>query len=95
MVRMTAKGRRLVREATGEVRPKRLPVGTLKEWHWRALSTAYTAAESGVYDECGDYGGISWKTWLRLREYKHKGENRPFIKEVEIGGSSSYNRITL
>jgi hypothetical protein len=69
--RMTLLGRRVVRTATGEVREKPLPVGTLREYHWRALELILGAGDAGLADgghSC--YGNISWKTWLRLRDYK-------------------------
>ncbi|MGU3567456.1 hypothetical protein [Paenibacillus sp. D51F] len=86
IVRITAKGRRVVRKATGEVRPKKQPAVMLREWHWRALSMAYQAyleKTEGLLDEWGtaSYGGISWNTWLRLRGYRLNGEYIQLVKE--------------
>src|SRR6266699_5146777 len=36
-VQITKAGRKMVREALNVKAPKSLPVGTLREWHWRAL----------------------------------------------------------
>ena len=35
-IQITPAGRKLVRCATGEQREKPLPLGTLREWHWKA-----------------------------------------------------------
>ena len=59
-----------MREATGTQREKALPVGTLREWHWRAMALAWKSRPEGVQDETGSYGSIGWNTWLRLRDYK-------------------------
>ncbi len=68
-IQITPAGRKLVRQVLG-VRSTAHVTGTLKEWHWRALSLAYAARESkGVALESSYYGHIGWKTWLRLRDY--------------------------
>jgi hypothetical protein len=80
-LRMTTAGRKLARAATGEVRPAKLPVGTLREWHWRALVLLYRAGALKGEGPGGRYyaidddkmewrTGISWETLLRLLEYK-------------------------
>jgi hypothetical protein len=69
-LRMTPAGRKLVRSWTGARAYKALPAGTLREWHWRALATAYAASDEGLEGEYGDYAHIGWSTWLRLRDYK-------------------------
>jgi hypothetical protein len=84
-VRMTPKGRKLVREATGEPREKRLPAGTLRKWQWAALAKLYAAREQGGLqqeDFGGRFGGIGWNTWLRLRDYKPGA----LIEEYHTGG---------
>lgn len=91
-VRMTPKGRKLVRSATQEQRPKRLPPGTLREWHWRALVKVYEAhlnGDVGVGSKwgLGDYGGISWNTWLRLKFYK----DSQLITEHEVRGNDAFD----
>lgn len=74
-VRLTRKGRKEARSLLGESAPKRLPKGTLQEWHWNALARLYEAG--GELDSAqhvsGCYGGIGWKTWLRLRDYHDTG----------------------
>lgn len=85
LVKMTTKGRRLARSLTGEQRERPLPIGTLREWHWKALVVAYQAGDEGVkqdYAFSGRYSGIGWNTWLRLRDYKHQGKEHPLIREA-------------
>jgi hypothetical protein len=87
LVKMTSKGRRLARSLTGEQRERPLPTGTLREWHWKALVVAYQAGAEGVkqkYSSTGDYGGIGWNTWLRLRDYKYQGQEQPLIAEGSV-----------
>lgn len=68
-IQIAKAGRALVRQALA-LRGGRSVIGTLQEWHWRALSLAYAARESkGIALESGYYGHIGWKTWLRLRDY--------------------------
>ena len=59
-----------MRECTGTKAYKAPPVGTLKEWHWRALAKAYAARDEGLEGSYGDYANIGRPTWLRLRDYK-------------------------
>ncbi len=70
MLQITSTGRKLVRTATGDRREKRLLPGTLREWHWKAMVEAWKARPAGIMADYGDYGGIGWNTWLRLRDYK-------------------------
>lgn len=74
-VRLTRKGRALARKLLGESAPKKLPKGTLREWHWNALARLYEAGGelSSELHTSGCYGGIGWKTWLRLRDYYDTG----------------------
>jgi hypothetical protein len=92
-VRMTTKGRKLVRAAVGEKRTAgSLPTGTLREWHWKALVRAYCAGDTGISaDVPGLYGNIGWKTWVRLRDYKFHGEYTPLISEVKIQPSIDWH----
>ncbi len=86
-VQITRAGRKLVREALGIKPALPLPVGTLREWHWRALCRAYVRGEQGMgYDiDTGDgFGYVSWNTVLRLRDYRVKGEDRPLVAWVRI-----------
>jgi hypothetical protein len=79
-VQITKEGRKMVRDALGIKGPKAPVVGTLQEWHWRALAKAYTAGEHGVREEGIGYGRIGWNTWLRLRDYKIHGVEYPLIR---------------
>jgi hypothetical protein len=74
-VRLTRKGRKEARKLLGESAPKKLPKGTLREWHWNALARLYEAGGelSSELHVSGCYGGIGWKTWLRLRDYYDTG----------------------
>lgn len=74
-VRLTRKGRKEARSLLGESAPKKLPKGTLREWHWNALARLYEAGGelSSELHTSGCYGGIGWKTWLRLRDYYDTG----------------------
>ncbi len=85
-VRLTTKGRKLVREALGLQASKSLPVGILREWHWRALVEAWNAGDDGVRDSRSK--GISWNTWMRLRDYKIRGEEKPLVAEKKYYGES-------
>ncbi len=74
----------MVREALNVKAPKALPVGTLREWHWRGLCRAYVRSDQGLpYDsDLGDgFGYVSWNTCLRLRDYTVKGQERGLIRE--------------
>ncbi len=88
-VRLTTKGRRLVRKAQDIKTPARLPTGTLREWHWRALCRGYVRGEEGMgydKDEQDGFGYVSWKTCLRLRDYRTHGEEKPLIGEKRFPG---------
>lgn len=92
-VRITAKGRKLVRFATQEVRPNKPPAGTLKEWHWKALVMVYSAhlnVDVGIRAKYGygDYGDLSWNTWLRIQDYKYRGEYNGLVEEYEFNDTS-------
>lgn len=80
-VQITKDGRKMVREALNLKAPAKLPVGTLREWHWKALVKAYIAGNKGVKNEGAWYGDISWNTWLRLRDYKVQGKEKPLADE--------------
>ncbi len=79
-IQITKAGRALVRKALGVSSSKQI-VGTLQEWHWRALAKAYEAGEHGVREEGLGYGRIGWNTWLRLRDYQIHGVEYPLIQE--------------
>ena len=79
-IQITPSGRALVRQAL-DIRGGKQVVGTLQEWHWRALAKAYTDGEQGVREEGLGYGRIGWNTWLRLRDYQIHKVEYPLIKE--------------
>ena len=79
-IQITKAGRALVRKALDVPSGKQI-VGTLQEWHWRALAKAYEAGEHGVREEGLGYGRIGWNTWLRLRDYQIHKVEYPLIKE--------------
>jgi len=79
-IQITKAGRALVRKAHNVPSSKQI-VGTLQEWHWRALAKAYEAGEHGVREEGLGYGRIGWNTWLRLRDYQIHKVEYPLIKE--------------
>lgn len=86
-VQITKAGRKLVREALAIVPEKKLPVGTLREWHWRALCRAYVRGDQGMgyNQDTGDgFGYVSWNTCLRLRDYRVKGQDYPLIREARV-----------
>jgi hypothetical protein len=72
-VQITPRGRKVVRAATGEQRPKLPPKGQLRERQWAALARLYAAGDNGESTEDMQYGrgGFDWfRTLLRLRDYK-------------------------
>jgi hypothetical protein len=75
-LRMTTNGRKLARSWTGAKVYKAPPVGTLKEWHWRALAKAYAAGDEGLEGEYGVYEHIGERTWQRLLEYQSRRPGR-------------------
>jgi len=87
-IRLTTKGRKLVRQAIGYQAPKKLPTGTLQEWHWKALAEVWKAGDEGIIsDDRTGYARIGWNTWQRLRDYKVYGENKPLADETSIHSS--------
>jgi hypothetical protein len=75
-IQITRSGRKMVREARSLKAPKALPVGILREWHWKALVHAYRAGDAGV---SAWPRGIGRNTVLRLEDYRVKGQERPLI----------------
>lgn len=82
-LRLTTAGRKLVRAGIGEVREKKLPAGTLREWHWRALVELYRSGKLVYDDSTGRHFGadrdaatLKWEdgvttdTIMRLEDYK-------------------------
>ena len=85
-IKLTTKGRKLIRQALAIASPARLLAGTLREWHWRALCWAYVRGDEGIpYDrDTGEFGYVSWNSILRLRDYKQHGEVTPIVKEKKF-----------
>lgn len=83
-VKLTVKGRKVARELTGVQPEKKLPVGTLRDYHWKALVAAYHAEPNGLqWDGAGKYGPFKWQTvWLRLRDYKRSGKAYPLVDDT-------------
>lgn len=74
-VKMTARGRRVIRAATGQPKRQKRPPGQLSKSQWRALKALYEAGQEGVrYSETGGYEyrhhRLSWPAMRRLRDYK-------------------------
>jgi len=84
-IQMTPKGRQLAREASAKT-AERPPVGALRQWHWKAIAEAWKARPEGLRSKDAYYGRISWNTWLRLRDYKERGEAKPLVEEYRIWG---------
>ena len=81
-VRLTTKGRALVRKALNLSPFRTVPVGTLREWHWRALTLAYRNQGVGLSREgSATYGRIGWNVWVRLRNYMIHGVDSPLVEE--------------
>lgn len=93
-IRLTTQGRKIARIGLGESAPKKLPTGTLREWHWRALSALYAdmlAAGIG-FPETNRVAG--WNTWLRLLEYKPEPlaeERKHYLNLPSMGRTSTYH----
>ncbi len=87
-IRLTPAGRKLARFWTGQTAYKAPSAGTLREWQWRALAVSYAASDAGLEGSYGEYAGIGWGTWLRLRDYRGGG-----LVE-ERGGVGRY-RLTI
>ncbi len=72
-VQITPAGRKLIRAARGEVRPKAAPKGQLKERQWAALVRLVAAGDSGIDNDTLLYakGGFDWyQTIRRLVDYQ-------------------------
>src|SRR5919202_3146321 len=72
-VQITKLGRKVVRAAISEQRPKQLPKGTLRERQWAALVRLYQAGDAGEASDDLLYGpgGFDWyKTIRRLTDYR-------------------------
>ena len=68
----------------------------LQQWTSKgrpAACRAYVCGDAGfAYDaDTGDgFGYVSWKTVLRLRDYKVHGEEKPLVGEKRFPGEHSY-----
>lgn len=80
-ITLTTKGRKLARELSGQKLEKR-PKGVLMRSTWRTLAAAWAAGETGLQSRGGgDYGGVSWDTWLSLLNYRTGGRRVPLVQE--------------
>ena len=71
-VQITPAGRKLIRAASGEQRPKAPPKGQLRERQWAALVRLHAAGEAGIDNDTLLYakGGFDWyQTIRRLVDY--------------------------
>jgi DNA-binding MarR family transcriptional regulator len=66
-IKLTAKGRKLVRTATGEIRPPTRKKGQLRPRQWAALVQLSTAGAAGLPAPEMDRQFDWWSTSLRLR----------------------------
>jgi hypothetical protein len=48
LIRITRRGRKLVRANLGEQRERPLPPGTLRPWHWKALGALWESRPDGL-----------------------------------------------
>ena len=89
-IKLTTKGRMLVRTATGEVRPRKPKKGQLRPRQWAALVQLYAAGRTGLPLQELDRQFDWWYTLLRLR-------NRGFFMEFQTnqpGDLRTWLRIT-
>ena len=95
-IEITPAGRKLVRQATGEQRPKKRPTGTMPDYKWQALVDAYRAGPDGlVSDGFGHYSGFSWITvWKELPRYKYNGQEFPLISDFRANDGSFRLRLS-
>lgn len=87
-VRMTPKGRKLVRQAKGYQAPKRRAKGELSPRQWDTLKKLYEAGEQGL-----DYHRLWWPHCVRLRDY-----TPPLLAEKRIPnvpGSAANFRVVI
>ena len=92
-VQITALGRKLVRAAIGEQRPKAAPKGQLRERQWTALARLYAAGDDGENTEDMQYGrgGFDWfRTLLRLRDYKPSPLMEEYRTPYHDNGDGTY-----
>lgn len=68
-VKITSLGRKIVRAKFPDA-PRPKAKGLFSEWTWRALKMAYEAGDTGIPQKDSRYGGISWNTWVILRNHK-------------------------
>jgi len=82
-VTLTPAGRRMALALKGEAPMPRAP-GVLAYGTWRALSAAQRAGRAGLKDDQGGgwYGGIPWRTWLLLRNFRGGGLVEEFSRWV-------------
>jgi len=92
-VQITPAGRKAVRAASGEQRPKPPPKGQLRERQWAALTRLYAAGDAGELSEDLMYGraGFDWmRTLLRLRDYKPQPLMEEYRTPYHDNGDGTY-----
>jgi hypothetical protein len=90
-VQITPAGRKLVRAATGEQRPKAPPRGQLRERQWAAVARLYAAGDAGEVSE-GVMHHFDWmRTLIRLRDYRPQ----PLMEEFSGPWNTTRLRLTL
>ncbi len=78
-IKLTPRGRKVVRAGLGEIALKRPPKGMLSELGWKALVFVYCAGGAGLKQEWGfKYAEIHYNTWVKLQDY----QGVPLVKEV-------------
>ncbi len=96
-VKLTARGRRLVRAVTGQKASVRLPAGALREWHWQAMARLYQAYLTGT--PMREFGGsgkrIGYGTFRRLVEYGPRDRPTPLARtRYEGSDHNGYLELT-
>lgn len=109
-VKMTARGRRVIKAATGQPKRQKRHPGQLSKSQWRALKALYEAGQEGVrYSETGGYEyqhhRLSWPAMRRLRDYKPEplmregAKSEPFTRfrdlhKPELGTYTETKRVS-
>jgi hypothetical protein len=89
-VQITPAGRKLVRAATGEQRPKAPPKGQLHERQWAAVARLYMAGNVGEVSEEMMHHFDWMRTLLRLRDY----QPQPLMEEFSGPWNTTRLRLT-
>lgn len=89
-IKLTPKGRKLIRTATGEVRPPKPKKGQLRPRRWAALVQLYAAGAAGLPAKEIDRQFNWWYTSLRLRNLGYFVE----FETDQAGDQRYWRRIT-